>query len=112
MSGLDRDTGTRMSANAHLAQSIADILATPLGTRVMRRDYGSELPRLIDAPINGETSVDLFIATAEAIERWEPRYRLRRVEIETAAPGRIALRLSGEVLGIETIVPVALEAAA
>jgi phage baseplate assembly protein W len=112
MSGLNRDMGTRMSADAHLAQSIADILSTPLGTRLMRRDYGSELPRLIDAPINGETAVDLFIATAEAIERWEPRYRLRRVEIDGATAGRMGLLLSGEVLGIETAVPVTLGASA
>lgn len=112
MSGLDRDTGKKMSAAAHLAQSIADILSTPVGTRIMRRDYGSELPRLIDAPINGETAVDLYIATAEAIERWEPRYRLRRVEIDGASAGRMGLRLTGEVLGIEAVIPVTLGAVA
>ena len=38
-----------LEANAHLNQSIADILTTPIGTRVMRPDYGSNIPRLIDS---------------------------------------------------------------
>lgn len=97
MSGLDRVTGRRMAPDAHLAQSIADILSTPTGTRVMRRDYGSDLPALIDAPINGETLIDVFQATAEALDRWEPRFRLRRVEVAAASAGRLSLALFGDV---------------
>lgn len=99
MNGMGRDTGRRLEDRAHLAQSITDILSTPKGTRVMRRDYGSDLPALIDAPINGETVVDLFMATAEALDAWEPRYRLRRVEIAEARAGYMHLRLTGEVMG-------------
>jgi phage baseplate assembly protein W len=99
MTGLSRDTGRLVELDAHLAQSIADILTTPIGTRVIVREYGSDLPRLIDAPINGETQVDLFVATAEALERWEPRYRLTRVEIAAARAGHVDLRLTGEVDG-------------
>ena len=36
----------------HIDQSIGDILSTPIGTRVMRPDYGSRIPRLVDRPIN------------------------------------------------------------
>lgn len=106
MSGMGRDTGHRLSERAHLAQSISDILSTPKGTRVMRRDYGSDLPALIDAPINGETVVDLFMATAEALDRWEPRYRLRRVEIASARAGLMSLRLSGEVRGLDEVIEI------
>ena len=107
MSGLDRNTGRLMEADAHLAQSIADILSTPIGTRVMRREYGSDLPALIDAPINGETLVDVTLAVAEALDRWEPRFRLRQVEVVAAEAGRVELQLTGEVdhgaisLGVE-----------
>lgn len=97
MSGLDRNAARLMEPDAHLAQSIGDILSTPVGTRVMRRDYGSDLPLLIDAPINGETLIDVYHATAEALDRWEPRFRLRRVETAAAAAGRVELRLTGEV---------------
>lgn len=112
MSGMGRDTGRRLDDRSHLAQSITDILSTSKGTRVMRRDYGSDLPDLIDAPINGETVVDLFMATAEALDRWEPRYKLRRVEISQARAGLMSLRLSGEILGLDQVINVNLGAAA
>ena len=96
MIGMDRDTGKPLSGTAHLAQSIGDILSTPIGTRPMRRDYGSALFELLDAPMNALTRLRLFAATAEAIRRWEPRIRLTRVAI--AAPseqGSFALALEG-----------------
>ena len=52
MLGMNAHTGQSLSGLDHLRQSIADILSTPLNTRVMRRDYGSRLPELIDQPIN------------------------------------------------------------
>lgn len=106
MTGLSRDSLRPIDFDAHLAQSINDILSTPKGTRVMRRAYGSDLPRLIDAPMNGETVVDLFMATAEAIDRWEPRLKLIRVEISEASAGRMGLTLTGEVAGTDTRIAV------
>lgn len=102
MSGLSRTSVRLMTPDAHIAQSIGDILTTPIGSRVLRRAYGSDLPRLIDAPMNGETVVDLFMATAEALDLWEPRFKLRRVAVEAAVQGAITLTLTGEVLGAET----------
>jgi hypothetical protein len=97
MIGLDRSTAATLDSDAHLAQSIADILFTPKGTRVMRRAYGSDLPALIDAPINGETIVDLYAAVAEALDLWEPRIRLTRVQlVEAAAEGRAGFVLDYE----------------
>jgi phage baseplate assembly protein W len=103
MSGLSATTARLLPEEQHLVQSINDILSTPLGSRVMRRDYGSDLPRLIDAPVNGETLVDLYAATAEAIDRWEPRFDLRRVEVADAVAGKLSLTLTGEVFGLETV---------
>jgi phage baseplate assembly protein W len=98
MIGLSRHTGGVIDFDAHLSQSIEDILTTPLGSRVMRRDYGSQLPRLIDAPLNGETQIDLFAAVAEALATWEPRLRLVRVSIDQAEAGRIQISMLGETL--------------
>lgn len=103
MSGMSRHTGQGVDDPTHLAQSITDILTTPIGSRVMRRDYGSDLPRLIDAPINGETMVDIFAATAEALDRWEPRLKLSHVEITAAAAGRVDLQLTADVAGVEQV---------
>lgn len=95
MIGTSRDTGLAITEDGHLQQSIADILFTARGSRVMRRDYGSDLPGLVDAPLNGETVVDAFAAIAEALDRWEPRIVLRRVEIaEAGAAGGLGFSLS------------------
>lgn len=82
MNGMDSRSGKALANDAHLAQSIGDILSTPLGSRVMRRDYGSLLFELIDRPINGAIRMLLHAATAIALRRWEPRLRLTRVTLQ------------------------------
>ncbi len=61
----------------------------------MRREYGSRLFQLIDAPLNRSTIIDLYAATAEALERWEPRFQLESVQAVAAEPGRVELDLTG-----------------
>lgn len=96
MRGMDARTGRVLEGEAHLRQSIADILTTPIGSRVMRRDYGSLLPELIDQPFNGATRTKLYGATATALMRWEPRLRLTRVGIEPGAqPGEFVVQIEG-----------------
>jgi phage baseplate assembly protein W len=53
--GMSRTSGATLSGDEHLAQSCEDIVTTPLGTRVMRRDYGCLLAELIDRPLNRAT---------------------------------------------------------
>lgn len=95
MTALNRQTGRAMDPNSldHLIQSIGDILTTPRGGRVMRRDYGSELPDLVDQPLNRATRLRIYAATAMALLRWEPRVRLRRVRLEQAGQGGCRLLL-------------------
>jgi phage baseplate assembly protein W len=96
MNGMDSTTGKRLTGINHLRQSIRDILTTPVGSRVMRRDYGSRIYELVDAPVNNATMVDIYAATAEAVLRWEPRFQLTRVQVENATPGKVTLRLQGK----------------
>lgn len=98
MNGTDATTGKPLDGLAHLQQSIKDILTTPIGSRVMRRDYGSRLPRLVDAPMNRATLIDLYAATAEALATWEPRFSVQQVVAVSAAPGRVELEVTGEYL--------------
>jgi uncharacterized protein len=81
MRGMNASTGRATAGIAHLYQSIAKILTTPIGTRIARRDFGSGLPELIDAPNNGATRVRLYAAIATALMQWEPRLRLTRVQL-------------------------------
>lgn len=41
---MNAHTGGAIDRLAHIRQSIADILTTRIGSRVMRREYGSQLP--------------------------------------------------------------------
>ena len=95
MNGMHSLSGQWLDGLAHLEQSIRDILTTPIGTRVMRRDYGSRLPELVDAPVNRATIIDIYTATAEALLKWEPQLQLTRVMMEEASQGRLSLRLEG-----------------
>ncbi|HEY0626694.1 MAG TPA: GPW/gp25 family protein [Allosphingosinicella sp.] len=98
MLGMDASTGKPLGGRAHLVQSMRDILTTPIGTRVGRRDYGSLIPELIDQPMNPAGRLRLFAAAAIALTRWEPRFRLRRTELirSTTVQGSYDLALEGE----------------
>lgn len=78
---MNRQSGRSIGTLDHLRQSMADVLTTPLGSRVMRREYGSQIPDLIDQPLNGATTLLVYAATAMALMRWEPRVRLSRVQL-------------------------------
>ena len=95
MRGMDAVTGRALEGDAHLAQSIGRILSTPIGTRCMRRDFGSILPELIDQPFNALTRTRMYGAVAVAIGRWEKRLRPTRFTAEQLAPGQIELTVEG-----------------
>lgn len=81
MNGVDRLTGKHLSGSAHLRQSVSDILSTPVGSRVLLREYGSDLPELVDHPQGDLTRVRIIAATATALARWEPRLTVTRVTV-------------------------------
>jgi uncharacterized protein len=98
MDGINAADGKRLGGIDHLRQSLRDILTTPLGSRVMRREYGSRLFELIDAPMNRGTLLQLYAATAQAIRKWEPRFKLTRVRAISSEPGSVVLDLTGDYL--------------
>ena len=98
MNGMNATTGQALGGIDHLRQSIRDILTTPTGSRVMRRDYGSDLFKLLDAPMNRSTLMSIYAATAAALERWEPRFQLHKVVAANAEPGTVTLDLTGQYL--------------
>ena len=99
LTGMRRDTGQPVSGIDHLRQSITDILTTRLGTRVMRREYGSLLPELVDHPFNDITRLRVCAATVMALMRWEARISLSRVQFTGAnLQGQTVLDLEGRVV--------------
>lgn len=95
---MSRTTGKALDDRAHLSQSIQDILTTPLGSRLMRPEYGSRLFELVDQPAGPAWRVEVYAATAEALLLWEPRLALEAVEIASVEPGHLTLHLRGRYL--------------
>jgi phage baseplate assembly protein W len=99
MIGMDRRTGQPLSSQAHLRQSIEDILSTPVGSRRMRPDYGSHLRRYVDLPVNEGWKSAVQAEVARALGRWEPRLKLERVRVVAVQDGQITLLLTGSYNG-------------
>lgn len=106
MIGMDRRTGQPLNGVAHLRQSIEDILTTPLGSRRMRPDYGSQVRRYIDLPVNAGWKSAVQAEVARALGRWEPRLALERVRVMAVLDGQVSLALSGRYLGDDMLVEV------
>lgn len=110
---MNRTTGRSITGIAHLKQSIADILTTPLGTRLERRTYGSLLPSLIDQPNNASARLRCYAAVASALMNWEPRLRVTRVGMNYGQQmGQATITLEGEYLGNAISLAVPLRGAA
>ena len=92
---LDHLTGEAIGGWQHVVQSIETLLSTRIDTRVFRREFGSRVPEHIDAPMNDQTVLSLYVAAAEAIEIWEPRFEPRSVVLEAGPDGHAQLRLDG-----------------
>ncbi|MEL4016556.1 GPW/gp25 family protein [Dryocola clanedunensis] len=106
MNGVDATNGKRLSGDAHLRQSVLDILSTPTGRRVLNRLYGSDLPSRVDNPQDGVTRTRIIADTAGALAAWEPRLQLEHVDVFFTAPGEFELNITG--LNRETGYPVRL----
>lgn len=106
MIGMDRRSGQPLAGIAHLRQSIDDILTTPLGSRRMRPEYGSQLRRYVDMPVNEGWKSAVQAEVARALGRWEPRLKLERVKVIAVLDGQVSLLLSGRYLGDEALLEV------
>ena len=87
-------TGTLTDAD-HVWQSANDILLTPIGSRIMRRNYGSLVPDLLDSPQNDVTRLQLMSATVIALAAWEPRLVLDTINISYSPTGAVTAEMSG-----------------
>ncbi|CAM3950369.1 GPW/gp25 family protein [Xenorhabdus thuongxuanensis] len=93
--GMNRQTGEQLTDIDHIRQSVSDILMTPVGSRIARRQYGSLLSALIDAPQNPALRLQLMAACYTAIQRWEPRIALTAITLSQNAAGQMTVDISG-----------------
>lgn len=92
---MNANTGRELTDSEHIRQSIRDILLTPTGSRVMRREYGSLLYDLIDQPQNPALRLKIMSACYMALMQWEPRVRLQKIDYIRADSGEMNVTLSG-----------------
>ena len=107
---VSRQNGQPISEIDHIFQSVEMILTTPIGSRVMRRDFGSLVPLLLDGPINQSTLTAIYSAANEAIATWEPRVTVigTSADLTKAQEGIAELTVVLQIAGEETAVVVSI----
>lgn len=94
--GFSNDAGAVLGGFDHVAQSIGVILNTPIGSRVMRREFGSELIDLVDRPMTDQVILAIYSAAVMAIAQWEPRFAVTSCNItQTGADGTVSIEFAG-----------------
>lgn len=96
--GMSAQTGRKLEGLDHIQQSVADIITTPIGSRVMRREYGSLVPELLDMPMSDALMMQVYAATVIAVTRWEPRIQITgaRRTVSTQQPAAAVIELIGK----------------
>lgn len=78
---------------ASVRQLIQIILRTRPGEQLMRPDFGAGLENFLHQPNTLTTRRRIRDAILEALERWEPRVRIDRVEVGTVPEQPAAIRI-------------------
>ena len=94
--GMSRTDGRTITDTEHISQSLSDILRTPVGSRVMRREYGSLLFDMIDQPQTDALELQIKVAVYMAVLKWEPRVSLTAVETVRQPDGKMVVNLTGD----------------
>ena len=97
--GLSEKTGGALLGVAHLEQSIKNIFDTELKSRCKRRDYGSTLWDRIDNKSTKNNLLSIYAELAEIIDKWEPRFNLKKLHLKEADSGQFIYQLAGDYLG-------------
>jgi phage baseplate assembly protein W len=94
---IDRSGGIAMSEGQQdVEEAIRVVLGTRLGERVMRSQFGSEVPGVLFEPATSGTAARLTAAIQTGLARWEPRIDVLQVLVEPdpAAPTHFVASLS------------------
>ena len=95
---MNINTGRSIEDMEHLRQSITNILSTPIGSRIMRRDYGSRLFKRLDAPLTGELLAEIYADVVDALFSYEPRFEVTNVSVVSMDQGHLILDVTGKYL--------------
>jgi uncharacterized protein len=78
----------------NLEESIIIILATKLGERLYRPNFGSRLSELVFEPMNTKTLLTIRLYVEEALLTWEPRITINNIlTIPDPSTGRVEIEI-------------------
>lgn len=81
--GMNRYNGSIINnEQTYLQQSIHDIINTPLGSRIMRRNYGCNIMNIIDSPMNEYTLIQIQAYLANSLLQQEKNILLHKLTIK------------------------------
>ena len=92
-----------LSERERFRQAIADIITTPVGTRVLVGEYGCHAYRFIDYPAVPVTFQKIRASIIHAIRKWEPAAASIRVQISRTS-GRYKATIYSVFQGREEII--------
>lgn len=103
MTGCDRLTGKSIEGLEYLKQRIENVLSTPIGSVLMKRDFGSNLYLYVDAPVDRDFRAKIYREVAVALNQWVPDFELSKIELDAVniSQGKIILNISGIYKGEE-----------
>lgn len=103
MAGIDRFTGRIIDGWPNVAQKLAVLWTTRIGSRFMRRTVGSAVPGLLGDSMTPAAILRFKTALIVACELWEPRFAVTRIStvtiqntVESMRKGNLALEIVGE----------------
>lgn len=92
---MSRYTGSELDEIDHIKQSLEDIATTPIGSRLMRREYGTLLASLIDQPISEVLYLKIYSTLYTAYVRWEDRIDISEMNVADIKNGQLILDIVG-----------------
>jgi len=98
-SGMNAATGEVITGVPYLRQRLADVINTPLGSIVGRRDFGSMLFELIDRNVDSRFQMDAYVRLANAINNKAnglDDFKLDQMSIVRLAKHHIQISVSGD----------------
>lgn len=92
---MSRHNGSVLSEKEQIQQSLEDISTTPIGSRIYRREYGTQLADLIDQPISSGLYLKIYSTLYVAYSRWEDRIEISQMQVVEIKDGQLILDIDG-----------------
>ena len=101
--GMDQHTGRKLSGLEELKQRINRLFKTRKGALLLRREWGSNMPDLIDAKVTDDFRLDIYAESAATLadpaNEIYDEFKLHRTVLSgDLENGEVAVDLEGEYL--------------